>query len=754
MVDKYLSQTEFSSYEDMLANFKLNIPKHFNFAYDIVDEWAKVEPDKLALLWTNPEGFEKKISFAKMKEYSDRLANALTSHGIGKGDIVALILKRRWEFWPSIIACHKVGCQVIPINHLMKKKDLIYRFNTVQVKCVIAVNEQMLLDEIDLGESEFKYLKVKILADGEKEGWHNWNNLVNNASSDWKRPYLNENTDSMLLYYTSGTTGLPKVVSHNYIYPLAHIITAKFWLNCENNGLHLTTSDTGWAKSAWGKLYGQWICGSAVFVYDFDRFVAKEILQKISDYKITTFCAPPTIYRLLVKEDLTHYDFSNLKYTCTAGEALAPAIFNEFEEKTGLIIHEGFGQTECVCMMATFPWVEPKPGSLGKPSPTYNVTLVDDNYEPVDDGVEGRLVIDLGHIVNEDATARCEKFSDYPLGLFDGYIFERELDKEKFVGRYYDTGDVARRDENGYYWFVGRSDDIIKTSGYRVGPFEIENVLLQHPAVLECAITGVPDPIKGQVVKATIVLTKDYTPSEALIKRLQEFVKVNTAPYKYPRVIEFVEELPKTISNKIRRVDIRSKDHIEVPVIDSRKKNQLVEIGSRIKFLREEAGLSVKELLSKVKFQMSEEEYLRCEAGEIDMNVSIMDDIAEVFGVELSTLLVGSEPTLHMYSVTRKGKGFKQNRLKEYSYEALAYNFSKKNMEPFVVTVEPGNTEYILDNHPGREFEFVIEGTCKIQISGKEIVLEAGDSIFFDSSFPHGIIALNDKPCKLLAMIN
>ncbi|MBQ7257137.1 MAG: AMP-binding protein [Abditibacteriota bacterium] len=558
MLEKFLKQSSFSSYEDMIQNFKLEIPEHYNFAYDVVDGWAKEDPERIALYWTNPEGHEKKISFAKMKEYSDRLSNALTSLGVGRDDVVALILKRRWEYWPSIIACHKIGARALPINHLMKKKDLIYRFNMVECKAVIAVDEKMLIDEIELAKDQCKYLKVKIMVDGEKDGWFNWNKIVDKASPDWKRPFINENSDVMLMYYTSGTTGLPKVVAHNHLYSLAHIITAKLWLNCEDGGLHLTVSDTGWGKAVWGKLYGQWICGSTVFVYDYDRFVADDILNLFAKYKITTFCAPPTIYRFFVKEDLSKYDFSSLHYVCTAGEALHPEVFNVFEKQTGLKIYEGFGQTETVCMLATFPGVEPHPGSMGKPSPSYNVCLVDDDLMPVENGEEGHLVVDLGDVVSDDENCpKYKKFSNFPYGLFESYIYESEFDKDKYKGKYYFTGDMAWRDEDGYYWFVGRSDDVIKTSGYRVGPFEIESVLMEHPAVLECAITGVPDPIRGQVVKATIVLTKDYSPSDELASRLKEYVKGNTAPYKYPRVIEFVKELPKTISGKIRRVDIR-----------------------------------------------------------------------------------------------------------------------------------------------------------------------------------------------------
>jgi len=562
VLNKYLKNSEFSSYEDMIENFKIDIPENFNFAYDVLDEWAKSDPNKTALVWTNPEGDEKILSFGEMKEISDKCANFLTSCGVKKGDIVALILKRRWEFWPSIMACHKIGAIVLPVNHLMKKKDLVYRFNKVNVKAVICVNEDMLIEELDLAIPYCDNLKVKIMADGSKDGWYNWHDGVNAASSELVRPYVNNNTDTMIIYYTSGTTGMPNIVAHNYIYPLAHIITAKYWLNCEDNGLHLTISDTGWAKSVWGKLYGQWICGSAVFAYDYERFVADDILNLLAKYKITTFCAPPTIYRFFVKEDLKKYDFSNLHYTCTAGEALHPEVFNVFEKLTGLKIYEAYGQTEAVCMLATFPWVTPMPGSMGKPSPSYNISLIDDNFEIVADGEEGHLVIDLGEELSSDTSLpKVERFSNYSYGLFDGYVYNRDLDVDRFVKNYYFTGDMAWRDENGYYWFVGRSDDLIKTSGYRVGPFEVESVLMEHPSVLECAITGVPDPVRGQVIKATIALANGYEASDELAESLKEYVRVNTAPYKYPRVIEFVKELPKTISGKIRRVEIRDKDN-------------------------------------------------------------------------------------------------------------------------------------------------------------------------------------------------
>lgn len=550
MLEKYLTKVDFDSYEDMKKNMQVKVPENFNFAYDVLDEWAKNDPDRKAVVWCNPEGEEKTLTFKEISVLSDKFANVLKERGIKKGDIVALILKRRWEFWVSIMACHKIGAVVIPVNHLMKKKDFVYRFTAVNVKGVVCVNEKATIDEIEMAFPECPQIHTRILVGNEdREGWINWQKSVDGASYNWARPTGEEatsNRDILLMYYTSGTTGMPKIVALDQTYPLGHIVTAKYWLNCEDKGLHLTVSDTGWAKSVWGKLYGQWICGSAVFVYDYDRFIADELLSLIEKYKINTFCAPPTIYRFFIKEDLSKYDFSNLHYACTAGEALHPEVFNVFEKATGKKIYEAYGQTEAVVLLGSFIGVEPKPGSMGVPSPLFDIDIIDDDFKPVDEGNEGHLVV---------------KWADEnrPVGLFNGYIFDEALTKEKIQNGYYFTGDMAWKDEDGYYWFVGRSDDLIKTSGYRVGPFEVESVLMEHPSVLECAITGVPDPVRGQVVKATIVLAKGFSPSDELAEELREYVRINTAPYKYPRIIEFVEELPKTISGKIRRVEIRDK---------------------------------------------------------------------------------------------------------------------------------------------------------------------------------------------------
>jgi len=550
MLEKYLSQIDFESYKDMKENLKINVPENFNFAYDVLDEWAKNDPERKAVVWCNPEGEEKTLTFKEISNLSDKFANVLRENNIKKGDIITLILKRRWEFWVTIMACHKIGAVVIPINHLMKKKDFVYRFTAVDVKAVVCVDEKATIDEIEPAFAKCPSIHTKILVGNEeRKGWINWNTAVNNASAKWNRPAGKEatcNSDVLLMYYTSGTTGMPKIVAHDQTYPLGHIITAKYWLNCEDNGLHLTVSDTGWGKSVWGKLYGQWICGTAVFVYDYDRFIADEMLSLIEKYKINTFCAPPTIYRFFVKEDLSKYNFSSLHYACTAGEALHPEVFHVFERITGKKIYEAYGQTESVVLLGSFIGVEPKPGSMGVPSPLFDIDIIDDDFNSVEEGDDGHLVV---------------KWSDkeHPVGLFKGYIYDESLTKEKIQNGYYFTGDMAWRDEDGYYWFVGRSDDLIKTSGYRVGPFEVESVLMEHKSVLECAITGVPDPVRGQVVKATIVLAKGFEPSDQLAEELKEHVKINTAPYKYPRIIEFVSELPKTISGKIRRVEIRDK---------------------------------------------------------------------------------------------------------------------------------------------------------------------------------------------------
>lgn len=548
MIEKYIN-TEYSSYEDFHQNFKIKVPEQFNFAYDVVDEWAAQSPDKLAMVWCDEKGRTAQFTFADMKRYSDKAANFFIANGIRKGDPVMLILKRRYEFWFSILALHKIGAVCIPATHLLKKKDLVYRFNAADVKMVVAVAGDQVIEEIDESQPESPSLAVKALVGGEREGWVSFDQGLAEASEIFEKPtgdQLNKNTDTMLLYFTSGTTGYPKMVQHNFIYPLGHIVTAKYWQCVQENKLHLTVSETGWAKSVWGKLYGQWIVGAVVFVYDFDKFVPKDLLRMMEKYRISTFCAPPTIYRYLIKEDLTKYDLKSLEYCAVAGEPLNPEVYNQFLRATGIKLREAYGQTELTVAVGTYPWLEPKPGSMGKPSPGYEVDLMDEQGHFCEVGEIGEIVV------------RTDRHM--PVGIFGGYYRDPELTKKVWHDNYYHTGDTAWRDEDGYFWFVGRTDDVIKSSGYRIGPFEVESALLEHPAVLECAVTAVPDEVRGQVVKATVVLTKNYTPSDELKKELQDHVKHVTAPYKYPRIVEFVTELPKTISGKIRRVEIREND--------------------------------------------------------------------------------------------------------------------------------------------------------------------------------------------------
>ncbi len=549
MLSKYITRENYDSYEDFRQNFKINIPENFNFAYDVVDETAKLNPDKTALVWCDDKGAEAVFNFRQMKYYSDKAANFFKSSGIKKGDPVMLILKRRFEFWFCALALHKIGAICIPATHLLTTKDIVYRNNAADIKMIVCVAEPEVIQHVEEAELKSPTLKAKALVGGSKDGWFDFTSELEKASDSFTKPTGSEattNEDILLLYFTSGTTGMPKMVRHNFTYPLGHILTAKYWQNVKDGGLHLTVADTGWAKAVWGKIYGQWICGCAVFVYDYDKFVPKNLLEVVLKHEVTSFCAPPTIYRFFIKEDLTKYDFSKLTHCSIAGEPLNPEVYNQFLKATGRKLMEGYGQTELTVTIGTFPWMEPKPGSMGKPSPGYDIDLIDENGNSCEVGEEGQIVV------------RTDK--RLPAGIFDGYYRDEALTRKVWHDDIYYTGDMAWRDEDGYYWFVGRADDVIKSSGYRIGPFEVESALLEHPAVLECAITAVPDPDRGQVVKATVVLTKNYTASENLKVELQEHVKKVTAPYKYPRIIEFVPELPKTISGKIRRVEIREKD--------------------------------------------------------------------------------------------------------------------------------------------------------------------------------------------------
>jgi acetyl-CoA synthetase len=548
MVEKYLTQTSFKDQADFKANFKLNVPKQFNFAYDVVDEWAKKEPNKKAICWTNDQGEHIDFTFQEIKEQSDAAASYFQSLGIGKGDMVMLILKRRYWYWFAIIGLHKIGAVAIPATHLLTTKDIIYRCNSADIKAIISVGEELVTSQIDEALPECPTLKHRISIGNTPSGWLSFQQGLKEAEAFVRPPFVNNNEDIMLLYFTSGTTGNPKMVIHDFTYPLGHIVTAGYWQNLNENSLHLTLADTGWAKAAWGKLYGQWIMGACVFVYDHEKFTPADLLQVMQDYNVTSFCAPPTVFRFMIREDISKYNLSSLEYCEIAGEPLNPSVFQAFYEATGLELMEGFGQTETVVMIANFPWMKPKPGSTGMPNPIYDIDLVTPDGRSCEDGEQGEIVI------------RTDR--NKPIGVFMGYYRAQELTENVFFDGAYHTGDIAWRDEDGYYWFVGRNDDVIKSSGYRIGPFEVESALMTHEAVVECAITGVPDEVRGQVVKATIILAPNYKDKAGpeLIKEIQDHVKRVTAPYKYPRIIEFVDELPKTISGKIRRVQIRNED--------------------------------------------------------------------------------------------------------------------------------------------------------------------------------------------------
>lgn len=550
MLERFLEQTTFTSQEDFIKHFKVKVPENFNFGYDVVDAWAAENPEKKAILWTNDKGEHIQFTYADLKRYTDMTASYFQHMGIGHGDKVMLILKRRYEFWFSILALHKLGAVVIPATHLLTKKDIVYRCNAAGIKMIVAAGETVITDHILAAMPESPSVE-KLISVGPEypQGFEDFHKGIESAAPFVRPEHVNTNDDIMLMYFTSGTTGEPKMVAHDFTYPLGHISTGVYWHNLHEDSLHLTIADTGWGKAVWGKLYGQMFAGANIFVYDHEKFTPAEILKKIHDYHITSLCAPPTIYRFLIREDLSKFDLSSLEYCTTAGEALNYSVYEEFKRITGIRLMEGFGQTETTLTLATFPWMEPKPGSMGVPNPQYHIDLLTPDGRSAEDGEQGQIVI------------RTDKGK--PLGLFKEYYRAPELTADAWHDGIYYTGDVAWRDEDGYYWFVGRADDVIKSSGYRIGPFEVESALMTHPVVVECAITGVPDEIRGQVVKATIVLAKDYKEQAGpeLIKELQDHVKRVTAPYKYPRVIEFVDELPKTISGKIRRVEIRQKDN-------------------------------------------------------------------------------------------------------------------------------------------------------------------------------------------------
>ena len=545
MIERFLKQTRFCDQQDYEKNLAFIVPEHFNFAYDVMDEWARERPDALAMLWTNDMGRQERITFARMKTLTDQTASYLQQLGIGRGDMVMLILKRRMEFWLCMMALHKIGGIAIPATHMLTSRDIQYRINRAGVKAIICVGEEYVLSQVTDAQLHTP-VDVRVSVGPQvTDGFHFWQEEWNQAPAFVRPQIPNENSDTMLMYFTSGTSGEPKMVAHDYLYALGHLTTGVFWHNLQEDSIHLTVADTGWGKAVWGKMYGQWFAGATVFVYDHEKFSASQLLDCIQQYRITSFCAPPTVYRFLVHEDFSRYDLSSLRYCTTAGEALNSSVYERFLALTGIRLMEGFGQTETTLTLGTMPWNSPKPGSMGLPNPQYQIDLVRPDGSSCEDGEKGEIVVRTdGH---------------KPIGLFKEYYRDETLTRSVWHDGLYHTGDVAWRDEDGYYWFVGRMDDVIKSSGYRIGPFEVESALMTHPAVVECAVTGVPDSIRGMVVKATVVLRSDWKDraGEALVEELQQHVKSQTAPYKYPRIVEFVDELPKTISGKIRRVEIR-----------------------------------------------------------------------------------------------------------------------------------------------------------------------------------------------------
>lgn len=552
ILSKYCPRIEFDSYEDFYDNFKINVPENFNFAYDVVDEWARVEPEKKALVWINDTGEEREFTFTDISLLSNRAANAFKKLGIHKGDVVMMMLRRRWEYWVCAMALCKIGASIIPATIQLTSKDIAYRANSAAVKMLICVDDDYVVEQVEGALPNSPSIQEKVLVAGKRDGWLSFDELIENESDEWERPTGDDATqidDIMLIYFTSGTTGNAKAVEHSFKHPLGHILTAKYWQQVRENRLHMSVTDSGWAKFGWGKIYGQWIAGATIFCYDMDKFVPAKLLQVMQDYDLATFCAPPTMYRFMLQEDVAAYDLSSIENFATAGEPLNGEVTIQWEKLTGKKIREGFGQTEGPVLLATYPWIEPRPGSMGKPSPLLNIKLLDDDGYEVADGSEGAICV----------TGLKEA---YPPGLFVGYYNDPERTAEAVGGEYYNLHDMAWRDTDGYCFFVGRNDDVIKCSGYRIGPFEVESALVAHPAVVECAVTAAPDPVRGKVVKASIILAKGYEPSDELTKELQDHVKRTTAPYKYPRIVEYVDDLPKTIGGKIKRKMIRNADGV------------------------------------------------------------------------------------------------------------------------------------------------------------------------------------------------
>ena len=550
ILNKFLSRIDYESYEDLYKNFKISIPENFNFAYDVVDEYAKTEPKREALVWCDDNDESHIFTFKDLSLASQRTANFLAEQGIQKGDRVMLILRRRYEFWFFLLALHRIGAIAIPATNMLAAEDLEYRFKAAEVKMVVTYDEPALQKEVDKAKSKCPSVeKLVTVGQTARQNWISFYDDYEIFPAKFERPEgdaATHNDDIMIVYFTSGTSSNPKMVAHTFTYPLGHIVTAKYWQHVIDGGRHLTVAETGWAKALWGKIYGQWIAGSAVFTYDMKVFIPGKLLEKMAEYKVTTFCAPPTVYRYILQHGIGKYDLSSLKHCTTAGEALNVDIYNRFYEQTGLRMQEGYGQTELTLTTGNFGFSEPHPGSMGKPSPGYRMEIVNADGEPCADDEVGELIIKIDQ--------------GKPFGMFGGYYRDDERTEKVFEGGVYHTGDTATRDKDGYYWFVGRNDDLIKSSGYRISPFEVEEVIHKHPAVLEVAVTGVEDKDRGQAVKATIVLQKGYEASKELAKEIQLFTKKVAASYKSPRIIDFVTELPKTISGKIRRATIRDKD--------------------------------------------------------------------------------------------------------------------------------------------------------------------------------------------------
>ena len=527
----------------LLEHLDIDCPDDFNFGYDIVDDIAINDPDRRALVWQHENGEERTFTFADIKRMSDKTCNYFKAKGIKKGDFVILVLKHSYQFWYISVALHKMGAVAVPATYMLKPHDIEYRIDAAGLKAAVVTVQTDVVDSFDASRNIDK-LACKFIVGGSRDGWCDFDKEVEEYPEEWERVPTTR-SDKFLMYFTSGTSGNPKMAVHDQSYPLGHTLLAKHWHQVDPEGLHWSVADTGWAKNAWGKIYGQWIMEAAVFVYEFDRFEPHDIMNMIEKHRITTFCCPPTMFRLYLNAGLEGHDLSSLKNCCIAGEALNPDTYQTWYEATGLKLMEAFGQTESSVIVGTLRGMEAKPGSMGKPSPQFRVELVDRQGNPVPVGEEGEIVVGIEPRVP---------------GIFVEYYKDPEKTAATLCDGWHHTGDVAWKDEDGYFWYMGRNDDIIKSSGYRISPFEIESVLMEHPGVLECAVTGVPDPVRGQLVKATIVLRQGFEASEELKKEIQTYVKKNTAPYKYPRVIDFVTELPKSISGKVRRVEIRGKD--------------------------------------------------------------------------------------------------------------------------------------------------------------------------------------------------